>query len=190
MGTSEVQLRNEAQAQRARMTDTLEAIGDRVSPERMVERRKAAIGQSFKRARDTVMGSRDYEEPKLARVKDQASGAVHAAGEHMQQAPEMLANQVRGNPLAAGVVMFGAGVLVASMFPETRAEKRVVGAAQPQIHNATEGLKEAGRELAGDMKQHGQEAAEELRTAGTDAVANVKEQTQESAQLVQQDLRR
>jgi len=155
----------------------------------MVERRKAAIGQGFKRARNTIMGSRDYQEPKLERVKQQASGVVHSAADHVQHAPEMLADQTRGNPLAAGIVMFGAGVLLASLFPETQTEQRFVDAAQPQIQHATEGLKDAGRELADGAKQHGQEAFEEVRAAGSDAFANVKEQTQESTQQVKQDLR-
>lgn len=188
MGTSEVELRKEAEVQRARMSNTLEAIGDRVSPERMVERRKAAIGKGFKNVRSSIMGSSDYQEPHLARVGSKAGDAVHAAAEGVQHAPEMLTDQARGNPIAAGLVMFGAGVLIASMFPETQTERRLVDAAQPQIQNATEGLKDAGRELADDAKQHGQAAAEELRAAGTEAVTSVKEQAQDSAQEIKQNM--
>ena len=46
----------------------LVAFGDRVSPGRMVERRKHAIGQSVGRARDAVMG-----------VKDSAAGSAGRA---------------------------------------------------------------------------------------------------------------
>ena len=56
MGTTEDQLRHEAEMQRERMGDTLEAIGDRLSQERMVERRKAAVSQTFRSMKESVMG--------------------------------------------------------------------------------------------------------------------------------------
>ena len=186
MGSSENELKQEAQTQRARMSETLEAIGDRVSPERMVERRKAAIGQSVRKVKDTVMGSRDYEEPRLAHMRDQAGNAVSSAAERVQHTPDMIANQARGNPLAAGVVAFGAGMLLATLFPETPTEHRLLDAAQPQMQQAAEGLKEAGKELAEDAKQHGQDAAEELKSAGSDAASSVKDQLQTTSSGPQQ----
>jgi hypothetical protein len=190
MGTSEVELRNEAQAQRERLGSTLEAIGDRVSPERVVERRKAAVSQGFRKARDTVMGSRDYEEPRLAHMKDRAGEAMGAAAERVQHTPEMLADQTRGNPLAAGLVVFGAGMLLATIFPETRTEQRLVDAAQPPLQHAAEELKGAGRELAQDARQVGQEATQHVREAGSEAAATVKQETQQSADSVRREVER
>jgi hypothetical protein len=163
------------------MSETLEAIGDRVSPERMVERRKAAIGQAAHKVRDTVMGSRDYEEPRLTHLREQAGSAMSSAADRVQHAPDMVAEQARGNPLAAGLVAFGAGMLLATLFPETAAEHRMLDAAQPQMALAAEELKEAGRDLAEDAKQHGQDAAAELKSAGSDAAASVTQQLQSTS---------
>ena len=69
MGTTEDQLRHEAEMQRGRMGDTLEAIGDRLSPERMVERRKAAVSQTFRNMKESVMGSPGYQEPATERLR-------------------------------------------------------------------------------------------------------------------------
>lgn len=190
MGKTETELRREAQTQREHMGTTLEAIGDRVSPERMVERRKAAIGQRVRSVRDSVMGSRDYEEPFTTRMREQAGNAVGTAAERVQHAPEMVSQQTRGNPLAAGLVAFGAGMLLATIFPETETEQHLVQAAQPQMQHATEQLKESGRELAQEAKQHGQELTQEMKSAGSDAAGAVKEQAQSSAQQVRQDLQR
>jgi len=182
--------------QRARMSETLEAIGDRVSPERMVERRKAAVGQGFKRLRESVMGSSEYEEPMSTRVRERAGGVAHqatdaaqSAAERVQHAPEMIAERARGNPMAAGFVAFGAGVLLATLFPETRTEQRLVDSAQPQMQRATEELKGAGRELMDDAKQQAQQATQEVRAAGSEAASNVAEQTRSSAQEVAQEAR-
>ena len=117
--------------QRERMGDTLEAIGDRLSPERMVERRKAAVGQTFRNVKESVMGSPGYQEPATDRlrtqagdVRDAATSAVQNASEHVQQAPQALADQARGNPVAAGIIAFGVGVLLATLLPSSRTEQR------------------------------------------------------------------
>ena len=59
MGTTPDELRYELEQQRESLSRDLVAIGDRVSPGRMVERRKMAVRDSFGRARDAVMGARD-----------------------------------------------------------------------------------------------------------------------------------
>jgi len=178
------------------MGNTLEAIGDRLSPQRAVERRKAAVGQGFKRLRESVMGSSDYEEPMTQRMRgtaqsaaQSAAGTARSAAQTVQQAPEMITNKARGNPLAAGAVMFGFGVLMASLFPETETEQRLVGQAQPQIQHATEELKGAGRDLAQDAKQHGQEAVQEVRSTTSEAASNVAGQARDAGQQVAEEAR-
>ena len=79
MGTTEDQLRKQAEADRARMGETLEAIGDRLSPDRMMERRKAAVKYRFRRIRESVMGSPGYDEPATQRVRERASGLADSA---------------------------------------------------------------------------------------------------------------
>lgn len=196
MGTTEAELKREAEMQRERMGTTLESIGDRMSPERMVERRKAAVGQGFKRLRESVMGSSDYEEPMTERMRSQAqgvaqsaAGTAQSAAQRVQHAPEAIANTARGNPLAAGLVAFGVGALLATVFPETRTEQRLVESAAPQIQHATDQLKDAGRELAQDAKQHGQEAMQEVKSTASDATSSVADEAKGAAQHVSNQAR-
>jgi hypothetical protein len=207
MGTTEAELRRAAEIERARMGDTLEAIGDRLSPERMVERRKAAVGQGFRRMREAVMGSPTYVEPATQRARQQAQSvassatetarsaastatdAARSAADKVQHAPDMLAEQARGNPIAAGVVAFGFGLLVATAFPKTRTEQQLVDAARPQIDLAKEELRDTGRELASGVKEQAKSAAQELTSAGKEAASNVAEQAKSSAQTVAEEAR-
>jgi Protein of unknown function (DUF3618) len=191
VGTTETELRRAAELERARMGETLEAIGDRLSPERMVERRKAAMGQGFRRMREAVMGSPSYVEPATRRMTQGAQGAgssatdaARATAEKVQHAPEMLADQTRGNPIAAGVIAFGVGMLVATAFPKTRTEQHLVDAARPQLDLAKEELQGAGRELAGGIKEQAKSAAQEVKSAGQEAASNVADQAKSSAQNV------
>ena len=157
MGTTEDQLRHEAETQRERMGGTLDAIGDRLSPERMVERRKAAVGQTLRNMKESVMGSPGYHEPATERLRAQAGDARDS--EHVQQAPQALADQARGNPVAAGIIAFGAGVLLATVLPSSRTEQRVVAEANPQLQQAAQQLKQAGQDVASDARDHAREAA-------------------------------
>jgi hypothetical protein len=167
----ENELRYEAGNQRDRMGDTLDAIGDRLSPERMVERRKAAVGQRFRSVTESIMGSPDYREPVTNRMRAQAGGAMQSASEtaqsvgaRMQHAPEALAEQTSGNPVAAGLVAFGAGVLLATAFPSSRTERRLVGEAKPQLQQAAEQLKGAGVEAGTNVRGRAVESAEDVRS--------------------------
>lgn len=192
MGTTKDELRRDAQYQRERMGDTLEAIGDRLSPERIVQRRKAAIGQTFRHAKEAVMGSPDYAEAGSTgglrgRAEDVASSAGEAlqnATEHVQQAPQALASQTRGNPLAAGLIAFGVGALFATVLPKSRTEARLVDEARPQLQSAAEELKEAGRAVAADAKERTAAAVEEVKAAGSDATELVRDQARQSADRV------
>src|SRR3954471_805237 len=57
MGQTAEELRGQLGEQRAEISRDLDAIGDRVSPQRMVERRKAAMRQRVSDIKDTVMGT-------------------------------------------------------------------------------------------------------------------------------------
>lgn len=193
MGTTETELRRNAERDRARMGETLDAIGDRLSPERVVERRKAAVGQGFKRMREAVMGSPGYVEPATHRARESAqeaastaADAARSAAENVRHAPEMIADQTRGNPIAAGVVAFGAGMLLATLFPKTETEQQMIGDARPTIDRAKDELQDAGRDLATDARDRAKNAAQQVGDAGREAASHVAEQTKSSAQQVAQ----
>jgi uncharacterized protein DUF3618 len=191
MGTTEAELRREAELERARMGETLEAIGDRLSPERMVERRKAAMGQGFRRMREAVMGSPEYVEPVVRTGRESASSAMSSAADtarsvadKVQHAPEAMTNRTAGNPLAAGLIAFGAGLLIASAFPSTRTEQRLAETAQPQLEKAKAELRDAGQQVTGDLRETAKSAVQETASGGRDAMTNVTDEARSSAQTV------
>jgi hypothetical protein len=151
VGATEAELKQEAGRQRDRMSSTLDAIGDRISPERMIEHRKAAVGERWQRMRTAVMGSPDHEERGyLGSAKESFTSSARSAvetarsaAEHVQHAPDAVADQTRGNPMAAGLVAFGLGMLVATVLPKLQTEQHVVEEAAPQLRQAVSGLRDA-----------------------------------------------
>jgi hypothetical protein len=178
------------------MGETLEAIGDRISPERMVERRKAAVGQGFRRMREAVMGSADYVEPAVQRAQNQAQSAAtstiesaRTVGQSVQHAPAAVAEHTAGNPLAAGLIAFGAGLLAATAFPQTRTEQRLVETAQPQLDKVKDELHDAGHDISAGARDHAKSALEQTTSAGKDAASTMVGEARESARMVTDDVK-
>ena len=166
MGQSAEELRREIEYTRDDLGQTLDAIGDRVSPGRIVERRKNRVVNGLTSVRDRVMGT--------------ASDAGHAIGDtgrrhrrHAQRGPDAVVQQTQGSPLVAGAVAFGVGVLMASVFPATAKEQEVA-----------DQLKDKAQPLADDLKQTGQEIAEHLKEPAREAVESVKQAATEGQQAV------
>lgn len=164
MGERTEELRHDIEDTRASMSGTLEAIGDRVSPGRMLERRRNRMVVWVGNAKASVMGTAD---DLTTRVGETAHHLADAPSTTMQGAR----SKTKGAPLVAGGIAFGIGVLIGSLMPPSRTERRLgehVGAATEPLKNE---LQEAGREMA-----------EHLREPVQEAVHDVKESAQASAQ--------
>jgi ElaB/YqjD/DUF883 family membrane-anchored ribosome-binding protein len=166
MGQSAEELRRDIEDTRDDLGRTLDAIGDRVSPGRIVERRKNRMMNGLSSVRDRVMGSASDAGHAIG---DTASGTVDT----LKGTPDAVVQQTQGSPLVAGALAFGVGVLVASVFPASAKEQAVA-----------DQLKEKAQPLADDLKETGQEMAEHLKEPAREAVESVKQAAAEGQQAV------
>jgi len=173
MGQTAEELRGRLANQRAEIGRDLDAIGDRVSPHRMVERKQAAVRQRFSDVKDRVMGSaetsvdalRDAGASAAASLSDSASSVVHGTRDAAE-----------GNPLAVGLIAFGAGLVAAAVFPATRTERDIAERAQPMLEKAASGAMPAARHVIEELEPAAQDTMADLRDSAMDAVSNVKDQ--------------
>jgi hypothetical protein len=157
--TSETEVREEIDATREQLGQKLDAIGDRVIPGRILERRKDRVADRFQALRERVMGSAEDGAEHL-------TGAIDAA----RQAPTSAVQRTQGNPLAAGALAFGIGMLASSVWRPTPTERRAAEAAVDIAPALTEGIKETGRDAVDVVKEQASAATDELRaSAGTAA---------------------
>ncbi len=181
MGTSTdelsaAQLREQLDQQRSEIGQDLVAIGDRVSPKRVTERKTAAVRQRLSGVRDSVMGAKDSVTDKAgdagSTITDKASGAV----DQVRQGPEMARRGAQGNPLAAGLIAFGGGLLLASVLPSSNREQQLVDERiQPQLDQAAGQVGAAAQETVAAVKPAVQDAVAEVKDDAQQAVAEVKE---------------
>jgi uncharacterized protein YjbJ (UPF0337 family) len=185
MGQRPEELRADIEARRQDMGVTLDAIGDRVSPGQIASRRKAMVRQRVTGWREAVMGSPDYVRPTPHGSSSGSNGGLQSkvsdlgdkvSGIGDQVSPDAMRQKAAGNPLAAGLIAFGAGLLVASVLPESKTESEVVDHLQPQLEAAASDAAEAGQQVAQAAKSSASDAGQQLKETATDAAQEVKQQ--------------
>jgi len=130
-----------------------------------------------------------------------ASDSVRERADHVtdmaREAPQRAKQKAEGNPLAAGLIAFGAGLLAAGLIPSSRKEREMVDQAKSSdaVSRATDEVKSAAKETAEhlrepaqqavqDVKETATEGAQHVREEGTGAAQDVKSHAQDSAQDV------
>ena len=186
------ELRQDIERIRDDLDTTLDALGERVSPRRIAQRRTAAVRTRVTRVRGAVMGSaQESGSPMAGRARDVAGstkdGAQQVAGraaEQVREAPEAIQQQTQGNPLAAGLIAFGAGLLLATAFPPTEAEQRAAGALQERVEPIKDQALEAGREVKDHLQESARESAQQVKEVAGEATQEMKQQAQSSTENV------
>jgi hypothetical protein len=190
MGQSAEELRREIDATRGNLSGTVDAIGDRVSPGRILERKTNRTREGIRSVRESVMGPAQSAAGAVSErtssaagsVTDAAGGAVGRLREAPSSARDAAIGQAQGAPLAAGLVAFGAGLLAAAIFKATQAEGKVAQAAVEAAQPLKEAAVESGQQVAAGLKEDGQQAVEQVKEAATSAAQEVKGTALESAQ--------
>ena len=171
---------------RADLSRNLDELTDKVSPQRVVERRKEAAKSSLASVRDKVMGS--AQDAKASLGSGSGSGAAGSVKDSAQAAAGTVGSATAGNPLTAGLVAFGAGMLVSALLPaskqETEAARNVVDAAKEHGQPLVDEAKSVGQEMGQDLGENAAQAAQEVKSQAQDSVENVKQEGQSSVDQV------
>ncbi|WP_339135009.1 DUF3618 domain-containing protein [Streptomyces sp. f51] len=206
MGTSPDQVRTEIEATRGRLSADVDQLADHTSPRRMVERRKQRVRGAVSGIRERVMGTAAHASNgagsaaqsaagALQEGTDRAAGSAHDAmgqvGQVVQEAPELARRQTQGNPLAAGLVAFGIGMLASSLLPTTKVEEEK--ATDLMQSDAVEPVKQAVLESAQHLKEGAQDAAQdataEVKDTASQAVGATRDEAREQAGHVTEQTR-
>jgi len=179
VGQSTEELTSQIEDTRRRMASDLDTLQDRVSPSAIVERRKQAVRGRFSSMKERVMGTTHNA---TGSVSSAASAASSAAGDAGASVASSAQDRYEGAPLAAGLIAFGTGVVLASMLPASRAEAEAA-------HRVVETVKDRGGPLLDEARAAGQEVVENVKESATQSAQHVKDSAQASAQAVQGEAR-
>jgi gas vesicle protein len=197
-------IRSDIEATRARLGTNVDAVADKVTPSNIVHRQTDKVTESVKDAvsgvKEKIMGAADSATTtvqdkvhsgtghtgnalhstgdSLHGAKDTAAAKLSDAGTALSHTPDQVKAKTQGNPLAAGLIAFGAGMLISSLIPASQKEREAADqlktAAQPLATQVTD----AAKDMVQDLKEPAQEAMENVKATATDAAQNVKAEGQ------------
>ncbi|KQX07618.1 MULTISPECIES: DUF3618 domain-containing protein [unclassified Leifsonia] len=157
------QIRADIEATRRNLGSDVDALADKVDPSKIAQRQADKAKDAVRSVRDRVMGV-------ASDVHDDAS----SMGDNVAGAAQSAVAKAKGNPLAVGLIAFGAGWLLSSLIPPSEKEKQLTttltDAAQPLVDE----VKDVASTVADDLKEPAQNAAAAVKDSATDAVDNVK----------------
>jgi cell division septum initiation protein DivIVA len=170
VGATPDQLKADIERTRGELTADVDALADKVSPTSIARRRTEGMRQTAVGVKERVMGKTDDLASTARGGMSSAGTGASSAAETVGQAPTMVKQQTQGNPLAAGLIAFGAGMLAATLFPGTQKENQL---------GTT--VKEQGSDLAQPVIAAAKEAADQVRSDVQPAAQEAVEQVKESA---------
>ena len=200
-------IRSDIEATRARLGTNVDAVADKVTPSNIVHRQTDKVKDAMSGVKEKIMGAADSTTTRaqdtlhhaahssaghtsnalhstgesLHGAKDTAAAKLSDAGTAISHAPDQVKAKTQGNPLAAGLIAFGAGMLVSSLIPPSQKEREAADqlktAAQPLATQVTD----AAKDMVQDLKEPAQEAMENVKATATDAAQNVKAEGQTAA---------
>ena len=177
-------IRADIEATRARLGTNVDAVADKVTPSNIVHRQTDKVKDAVFGVKDKIMGAADNATSNVHSVAGNAGSGIGStigdAGSAIADAPHQAAVKTQGNPLAAGLIAFGAGLLVSSLIPPSQKEREAAEALKQAAEPVTTQLTEAAKDMAEGLREPAQEAVENVKATATDAVQTVKDEGQGS----------
>jgi gas vesicle protein len=198
------ELRQDIDRKRDDIGYTVDQIQNRVSPRRVTARGTHQLRRLWIDTRDRVMGNDQAEYPwerasqrvedtsqgmgeKVGEMTDRAAEKLNDIREGIADAPQTVRQQTRGNPLAAGLITFGGGLLVGTLLPRTDAEERAAERLQPALSEVAQGASGVGKEIAEDVRSSSTDAIQEVKDTARTAIENVEDDAKSAVDRVRDD---
>jgi hypothetical protein len=191
MSNNPEEIKRDIEATRAELSRDVDALSEKVTPSRVLERRVDKAKDAVGGVRDKVMGvaSSSSDNGGLSAAQDKVSSAASTVADTATSAPDVARSQTRGNPLAAGLIAFGVGWLASSLLPATQKEQDVAVAVKDKAGEHADAIKqpltEAANEMKENMREPVQQAADSVKSTAQDGAANVQDDARSAKQDVQ-----
>ena len=186
MGKSATEVRAEIEDTRQDMSETIDAIADRTSPRRIIDRRRrrgrrlavrARAGHGPPRPRATTPGAC------RTRAGDGRLGGRHRSGRARRGDRADPGQSHRGRPDGLR------RSLIASLVPPSEPEQQLAGALREQSQPLQDELKQAGQQVVEDVKSTARDGAGQVKQRAADAAGTVQEDVRSSTEELQNQAR-
>jgi gas vesicle protein len=185
-------IRSDIEATRARLGTNVDAVADKVTPSNIVHRQTDKVKDAVFGVKEKIMGAADdatttlhtkagHTGNALGHAGDTVGTTLGDAGQAISDAPAQVKTKTQGNPLAAGLIAFGAGMLLSSLIPASEKEREAADALKTAAEPLTTELTDAAKDMAQGLKEPAQEAMENVKATAADAAEHLKTEGQYAA---------
>lgn len=182
------EIRRDIERTRRELSNDVDALTEKVSPTKVMERRVERARGAVTTVKEKVMGSTSDTTGAagngLGTAQDKVSTAASTVADTASSAPQLARQKAQGNPLAAGVIAFGAGWLIASLLPATEKEQRAATAVKDKATEHSDALTAPLTDAAQNLREPAKQAAESIKSTAADAASTVKDEARGAAQDV------
>lgn len=190
------EIRRRIEDTRSELSADVNALTEKVNPSRVVARRVDRTRAALTNVKDKVVGT---TENAASTVADTAGSAVSAttgrvssmassAADTVTAVPQAARRGTQGNALAAGLIAFGGGWLIASLIPTSHKEQELAGQAKDrlgeQLQPVAQQVQQAASDLAESLREPAHQAVESVKSTASDATSTVAEQSRAAASQV------
>ncbi len=179
MGATPDQLKSNIERTRAELAADVDALTDRVNPASVARRRMDTVKSGATGLKERVMGSASDAGSSMGSTASSAAGSV---ADVVTGTPAAAVRRTQGNPLAAGLIAFGTGLLATSLLPSSHKEQELAIQVKDKASDLAQPVAQAAKESA-------QQVAQELKPAAQQAVEQVKETAGEAAETTAESAR-
>jgi hypothetical protein len=204
--TTPEQIQRDIEGTRQTLSADVDRLTEKVSPGRVVSRRVDRVKTGASSLRDRVMGTMpDTDSLRsaggsagsgLSSAKDAVGSAAGNAASTVgdaassltdaaTSAPQAIRSQTQGNPLGAGLVAFGLGMVISSLIPASEREKQLAGQAEDKAKGP---LQEQAKTFASGLQEPAQQSAQQVKDAATNAATDTADQAKSAVQDVKAPL--
>ncbi|MET8120212.1 DUF3618 domain-containing protein [Micromonospora sp. NPDC005189] len=186
MSSDPDRIRREIETTRNELSSDVDALTGKVNPRRIAGDRVGEARGAFTRAKEKVMGSSNH-------MGQEASQRMSHMADSVRDETRSLGHQSReraqGNPMAAGLVAFGVGLLAASLIPPSGRERQLAGRARSMVSEHSDELREqasqVGHQMQDNLREPAQQAAQSVRSSAQQGVSAVRDQGRSATGQVQ-----
>ena len=183
------QIRADIERTRATLSSDVDTLAYEANPATKAKRTVGKAADRLSGIRNTIMGTASdtghHTSQATSSAKSTVADTVQSASGAMQSAPDAVTAQTQGNPLAAGLIAFGAGLLVSALIPASEKEQQAAATLQDKAQPLTDEVTAVAKQTAQNLQQPAQDAAAAVKETATDAVGTVKDESTTAAHDVQ-----
>ncbi len=174
MSQSPEEIRREIDDTRGSLSTDVDAMADKVNPANVAHRQTEKVRGALRQTKERIMGSADE-------ALDPTQQSAHDSAGTARSVPDKISSQTQGNPLAAGLIAFGAGWLLSALIPASDTEKQLASKAKDKAQPLIDEVTDAAKQVADDMQEPARNAVEDLKGTAQDSAETVKSEAASSA---------